>query len=101
MRKDTVSRLDLTDAIYREIGLPRIEAAVIIESILEHMVEALLNGETVKLTGFGSFVVREKRKRIGRNPKTGKEVSIAKRRVLTFKPSGLFKQRVNKALIKK
>ncbi len=97
----TVTRADLTEAIYREIGLSRTESAVLVESILDHMVKALVAGETVKLSKFGTFSVRDKRERMGRNPKTGREVPITKRRVLVFKPSNILKQRVNSALSKK
>lgn len=94
----TVTRADLTEAVYRELGLSRTESAVIVESILEHIADALLRGEDVKLSGFGTFMVRQKRQRIGRNPKTKEEVVIAPRRVLTFRPSNGFRDRVNKAL---
>ncbi len=97
----TVTRADLTEAIYREIGLSRTESAVLVESILDHMVKALVIGETVKLSKFGTFSVRDKRERMGRNPKTGREVPITKRRVLVFKPSNILKQRVNSALSNK
>ena len=98
MSEYTVTRADLTDAIYREVGLSRTESAVIVESILEHIVAALIKGEPVKLSGFGTFSVREKRERMGRNPKTGRDVPITKRKVLVFKPSNVLKERVNSAL---
>lgn len=101
MSEYTVTRADLTEAIYREIGLSRTESSVLVESILEHMVMALVNGESVKLSGFGTFSVRDKRERMGRNPKTGREVPISKRRVLVFKPSNVLKNRVNQALTRK
>jgi len=97
----TVTRADLTEAIYREIGLSRTECAALVESILGHIESALLKGETVKLSGFGTFSVRDKRERMGRNPKTGREVAITPRRVLVFKPSNLLKQRVNSSLTRK
>jgi len=97
----TVTRADLTEAIYREIGLSRTESAVLVESILGHIVKALSEGETVKLSGFGTFSVRDKKSRMGRNPKTGRAVEITKRRVLVFKPSNVLKERVNSALTKK
>jgi integration host factor subunit alpha len=97
----TVTRADLTEAIYREIGLSRTESAVLVESILDHIVAALVKGETVKLSGFGTFSVRDKRERMGRNPKTGREVPITPRRVLGFKPSQVLKERVNSALTRK
>ncbi len=101
MSEYTVTRADLTEAIYREIGLSRTESAVLVESVLDHIVNALLKGETVKLSGFGTFSVRDKRERMGRNPKTGLEVPISKRRVLVFKPSNVLKERVNTALTRK
>lgn len=101
MSEFTVTRADLSEAIYREIGLSRIECAALVESILGHIETALLRGETVKLSGFGTFSVRDKRERMGRNPKTGREVAITSRRVLVFKPSNLLKQRVNSALTRK
>ncbi len=101
MSEYTVTRADLTEAIYREIGLSRTESAVLVESILEHFVNALTRGETVKLSSFGTFSVRDKKERMGRNPKTGREVPITSRRVLVFKPSYVLKARVNSALTKK
>lgn len=101
MSEHTVTRADLTEAIYREIGLSRTESADLIESILDHIIDALVKGETVKLSGFGTFNLRDKRERMGRNPKTGREVPITSRRVLTFKPSQMLKERVNTALTKK
>ncbi len=101
MSEYTVTRADLTEAIYREIGLSRTESAVLVESILDHVVNALVKGETVKLSSFGTFSVRDKKERMGRNPKTGREVPITSRRVLVFKPSNVLKARVNSALTKK
>lgn len=101
MSEYTVTRADLTEAIYREIGLSRTESGVLVESILDHIVNALIKGESVKLSGFGTFSVRDKSERMGRNPKTGREVPITKRRVLVFKPSNVLKERVNSALTSK
>ncbi len=101
MSEYTVTRADLAEAIYREIGLSRTESSLLVESILDHMVAALAKGEQVKLSSFGTFSVRDKKERMGRNPKTGREVPITKRRVLVFKPSNVLKQRVNSALTKK
>lgn len=98
MSEYTVTRADLTEAIYREIGLSRTESAALVESILDHVVKALVDGNSVKLSKFGTFSVREKRQRMGRNPKTGREVPITKRRVLVFKPSNVLKDRVNSSL---
>ena len=96
----TVTRADLIDAVYKEIGLSRTESSVIIESILDHIIAALEKGESVKLSGFGTFDVRDKKSRMGRNPKTGREVPITSRRVLGFRPSNILKQRVNSSLTK-
>ena len=98
MNAQTVTRADITDAVYREIGLSRSESQALVESILDHMIDALVAGENVKLAGFGTFSLREKRERLGRNPKTGEEVPITPRRVLVFKPSQVLKDRVNAAL---
>jgi len=100
MNSQTVTRADLTDAVYREIGLSRTESQALVESVLDHMIHSLVKGDNVKLAGFGTFVLREKKERIGRNPKTGEEVPITPRRVLVFKPSQLMKDRVNAALSK-
>ena len=95
MSGKTVTRADLSEAVYREIGLSRNESAELVESILTHLSDALVNGETVKISSFGTFSVRSKTARIGRNPKTGQEVPITPRRVLSFRPSHLMKDRVN------
>ena len=94
----TVTRADLAEALYREIGLSRTESAQLVESVIDHIIDALLRGETVKLAGFGTFSLRDKKERMGRNPKTGKAVPIAPRRVLTFKPSQVMRERVDSAL---
>ena len=101
MSEHTVTRADLTEAIYKEIGLSRTESSDLVESILDLIVAALVKGENVKLSGFGTFSVRDKPERMGRNPKTGREVPITKRRVMTFKPSQMLKERVNSSLTKK
>lgn len=98
MGKDTVTRADLSEAVYREIGLSRTESGRLVENVVDHITEALLKGETVKLAGFGTFSVRDKKERIGRNPKTGKAVPITSRRVLIFKPSAVLRDRVDSAL---
>lgn len=98
MNTSTVTRADLTDAVYRELGLSRTESAHLVESIIEHIIGALLREESVKIAGFGTFLLRDKSERIGRNPKTGNEVPITSRRVLVFKPSLVLKDRVNSAL---
>ncbi|OOY18852.1 integration host factor subunit alpha [Thioclava sp. DLFJ5-1] len=90
----TLTRMDLSEAVFREVGLSRNESAQLVESVLQHMSDALVEGETVKISSFGTFSVREKAKRMGRNPKTGDEVPISPRRVLSFRPSHLMKDRV-------
>jgi integration host factor subunit alpha len=83
----TLTRADLTEAVHREIGLSRAECSTLVQSVLDHISNALSNGQNVKISGFGSFVLRDKPMRIGRNPKTGDEVKITPRRVLTFRVS--------------
>ena len=90
----TLTRADLADVVHQEIGLSRAESADIVERILHHMCGALADGENVKISGFGSFILRDKGERIGRNPKTGVEVPIAPRRVLTFRASQLMRERI-------
>lgn len=84
---DTLTRADLAEALHRHVGLSRADSAQLVEGILDHMSAALARGENVKVSGFGSFVLRDKGQRTGRNPKTGVEVPIAPRRVLTFRAS--------------
>jgi len=91
----TVTRADLAEAVYRRVGLSRAESADLVQSFLEEICTAAERGETVKLSSFGSFVVRSKSQRIGRNPKTGVEVPILPRRVMVFKPSNVLKSRIN------
>ncbi len=90
----TLTRADLADVVHREIGLSRAESANIVERILFHMCASLADGENVKISGFGSFILRDKGERIGRNPKTGIEVPIAPRRVLTFRASQITRERI-------
>ena len=94
MTGKTLTRMDLSDAVFREVGLSRNESAQLVESVLQHMSDALVTGEQVKISSFGTFSIRDKAARIGRNPKTGEEVPIHPRRVLTFRPSLLMKDRV-------
>jgi integration host factor subunit alpha len=94
MANKTLTRMDLSEAVFREVGLSRNESAQLVEAVLEHMSDALVNGEQVKISSFGTFSVRDKSARVGRNPKTGEEVPINPRRVLTFRPSHLMKDRV-------
>lgn len=90
----TLTRADLAEALHREVGLSRIDSAKLVEQILGHMCEALSQGENVKISGFGTFVLRSKGERVGRNPKTGVEVPIAPRRVLTFRASQMMRERI-------
>lgn len=94
MSDKTLTRMDLSEAVFREVGLSRNESATLVESVLDHMSDALSAGETVKISSFGTFSVRQKSARMGRNPKTGEEVPIQPRRVLSFRPSHLMKDRV-------
>jgi len=98
MSTGTVTRADLAEAVYREIGLSRTESSTLVEAVIDNIIAALIRGETVKLAGFGTFTLRDKNERMGRNPKTGEAVPITPRRVLSFKPSQVIKQRVNDAL---
>jgi integration host factor subunit alpha len=91
----TVTRADLSEIVYRRIGLSRSESAELVQEFLDEICDAAARGETVKLSSFGSFVVRSKSERIGRNPKTGVEVPILPRRVMVFKPSNVLKSRNN------
>ena len=94
MPNKTLTRMDLSEAVFREVGLSRNESAQLVEAVIEHMSDALVDGEQVKISSFGTFSVRDKTARVGRNPKTGEEVPINPRRVLTFRPSHLMKDRV-------
>ncbi len=94
MSNKTLTRMDLSEAVFREVGLSRNESAQLVEAVLDHMSDSLVNGEQVKISSFGTFSVRDKTARVGRNPKTGEEVPINPRRVLTFRPSHLMKDRV-------
>jgi integration host factor subunit alpha len=98
MTGGTITRADLSEAVYQEVGLSRNESAELVESVLNEISDALVRGEMVKLSSFGSFSVREKGERIGRNPKTGEEVPILPRRVLVFRASHVLKNRINNAL---
>ena len=94
MADKTLTRMDLNEAVFREVGLSRNESADLVESVLTHMSDAMVKGEQVKISSFGTFSLRDKSARVGRNPKTGDEAPIAARRVLTFRPSHLLKDRV-------
>jgi len=93
--RKTVTRVDLSGAVYRQVGLSLKESSAFVELVLKEITDCLEKGETVKLASFGSFMVRKKGQRIGRNPKTGTEVPISSRRVMVFKPSAILKQRLN------
>jgi integration host factor subunit alpha len=88
----------LAEAVFQKVGLPRNESAEIVELVLREIVASLERGDTVKLSSFGSFGIRDKGERVGRNPKTGQEVPITPRRVLVFRASNIMKQRINDAL---
>ena len=95
MAWQTITRADLCEAVYQKIGLSRTESSKLVEAVLDEICDAVARGENVKLSSFGSFVVRDKGERIGRNPKTGVEVPIEPRRVMVFKPSNVMKARIN------
>ncbi len=90
----TLTRADLSESLHRQVGLSRADSARLVEQILDRMCSALADGENVKISGFGTFVLRDKGERIGRNPKTGVEVPIAPRRVLTFRASQMMRDRI-------
>ncbi|MGI9480849.1 MAG: integration host factor subunit alpha [Hyphomicrobiales bacterium] len=91
----TLTRADLSESVHRNVGLSRTESADLVKSVLDTISESVVRGETVKLSSFGTFMVRHKNGRIGRNPKTGEEVPITPRRVLVFRPSHVLKDQVN------
>lgn len=98
MTERTVTRAELSEAVYQEVGLSRNESAELVETVLREVSDALVRGEAVKISSFGSFQVRAKGQRIGRNPKTGEEVPILPRKVLVFRPSHVLKNRINEGL---
>ena len=98
MAGDTITRARLSEAVYQEVGLSRNESAELVESVIAEIAGALERGEMVKISSFGSFAVRQKGQRVGRNPKTGQEVPIEPRRVLVFRPSHVLKARINKGM---
>ena len=95
MSEKTLTRMDLSESVFREVGLSRNESADLVESVLEKISASLVSGEQVKISSFGTFSIRQKNARVGRNPKTGEEAPISSRRVLTFRPSHLMKDRVS------
>jgi integration host factor subunit alpha len=92
----TLTRADLADVVHRKLGLSRAESAGVVERVLHHMCHSLADGANVKISGFGTFILRDKGERIGRNPKTGVEVPIAPRRVMTFRASQIMRDRISK-----
>jgi integration host factor subunit alpha len=101
MTEGTLTRADLTDAVFTTLGISRNESGEYVERILEEVMLALERGETVKISSFGTFSVRQKKLRMGRNPKTGEEVPITPRRVVTFRASHVLKDQINSALTKR
>ena len=99
MAGKTLTRAQLTEAVYQEVGLSRNESADLVEAVLGEISTALTRGDMVKISSFGSFFVRQKGQRIGRNPKTGEEVPILPRKVLVFRPSHVLKNRINQGLM--
>jgi integration host factor subunit alpha len=99
MTGQTITRADLSEAVYQEVGLSRNESADLVESVLNEIADALVGGEMVKISSFGSFSIRQKGERVGRNPKTGDEVPILPRRVLVFRASHVLKNRINRSLL--
>ena len=95
MEGRTITRADLSESVFQEVGLSRNESSDLVETILAEVVEALARGESVKISSFGSFTVRDKGQRVGRNPKTGQEVPILPRRVLVFRASNVLKSLIN------
>ncbi len=94
MSGKTITRADLAESVFRKVGLSRTESATLVEMVIEEICDAIVRGETVKLSSFATFQVRDKNERIGRNPKTGEEVPISARRVMTFKASHVLKKRI-------
>jgi integration host factor subunit alpha len=96
----TLTRADLAEAVFQKVGLPRNESADLVESVIREVISCLERGESVKLSSFGSFGVRDKRERVGRNPKTGEVVPITPRRVLVFRASNIMKEKISGSLVK-
>ena len=96
MRENSVTRTELSDAVVREVGLSKNESMQLVDDVLTYITEALVDGGIVKISSFGTFSCREKKERIGRNPKTGIEAKIIARRVVTFKPSQKMREQINK-----
>jgi integration host factor subunit alpha len=98
MSSKTLTRADLAETVVQKVGLPRNESQELVELVITVLSERLAEGEAVKLSSFGSFNIRQKGERVGRNPKTGQEVPITPRRVLVFRPSNIMKERINTGL---
>jgi integration host factor subunit alpha len=98
MTDKTVTRAQLSEAVYQEVGLSRNESADLVEAVIREISDSLVRGNSVKISSFGSFLLRKKGGRMGRNPKTGEEVPIEPRRVLVFRPSHVLKERINRAM---
>jgi integration host factor subunit alpha len=96
LHSGTLTRADLSDIVHRKLGLSRAESASMVERVLYHMCHALSEGQNVKISGFGSFILRDKGERVGRNPKTGIEVPIAPRRVMTFRASQIMREQISR-----
>lgn len=101
MADRTVTRAELSEAVYEEVGLSRNESSELVETVLDEIAEALERGDVVKISSFGSFSVRQKGERVGRNPKTGEEVPILPRRVLVFRASHVLRDRINASLMRR
>ncbi len=97
----TLTRADLAEAVVQKVGLPRNESQELVELVLSEIASSLARGDSVKLSSFGSFGIRQKGQRIGRNPKTGQEVPITPRKVLVFRPSNIMKERINAGQIRR
>lgn len=98
MDNRTITRADLAEAVYEEVGLSRNESADLVEAVLDEISDTLVKGDNVKISSFGSFSIREKGERVGRNPKTGVEVPISPRKVLVFRASHVLKDRINEGM---
>lgn len=96
MSGKTITRADLADAVHQQVGLSRTDSSRLVESVLNEVVRTLESGVSVKISSFASFIIRKKKERVGRNPRTGVEAVIRPRRVVLFRPSTLLRQRLNK-----
>tara|TARA_E500000331_G_scaffold104582_1_gene101378 strand:- start:176 stop:505 length:330 start_codon:yes stop_codon:yes gene_type:complete len=94
MEKTATTRSTLSEAVYRNVGLSRNESSALVDSVFNEISKSLIDGKNVKISSFGTFIVRNKKERIGRNPKTGEEVAITARQVVTFRSSNVLKSEV-------